>query len=266
MNDGLKHAKSSMFTPLTMVSPLSSLQTRNLPERRSPVSRQSPFRVMNTAEYLRIHANAHPSKLRHIVKNKIFLTDNVEYLKRLVNDIGMDYVFRFLWYDGSAPSEASQWNNATVGSASKHNSSSSMPGNNASSVRGPRDSSVKLPTSTYTENGGGGSSSQRGRTWIQYCCYYNAHKCLQWIFGEIIRNYLHQQQQERHLSMDEKMGNDNVEGNQQHSNVKDEEEEQIVDEVEIIRQLLESPLPNYCGTNYVAVGEHNSFFLTIISE
>ena len=63
-----------------------------------------PSKTMTTAEYLRIHANASPSKLRSIIKDSIFVHDDVAYLKRLVKDVGgMDYVFRFLWYDGPIP-------------------------------------------------------------------------------------------------------------------------------------------------------------------
>ena len=59
---------------------------------------------MTTAQYMRAHLNAPPSKLRSFIKKQIFVHDDVDYLKKLVKDIGgFDYVFRFLWYDGPVP-------------------------------------------------------------------------------------------------------------------------------------------------------------------
>jgi ankyrin repeat protein len=130
---------------------------------------------MNLATYLRIHSNASPSKLRCIIKNDILVNDDVDYLKRLVKDMGgMDYVFRFLWYDGPVPTISDDGT----------------------------ESGLRM-------------SKGIGRTWIQYCCFYNAYRCLLWIFQTIGQEY----------------------GNQQ----------------SIIKNLLEFPSISYCGTNYVAI-------------
>ncbi len=203
---------------------------------------------MTTAEYLRIHANASPAKLRDVVKSKIFVVDDVEYLKRLVNDIGMEYVFRFLWYDGSPSTYPSSRSKDSSGTPSKHESV----GENGSSKRESNASSISRgssPFSKYQE-----SIIRRGRTWIEYCCFYNAHKCLQWIFREIIIHYRRQSKQLQILrSQQESETSDS--DNEYFAEVNKADEEDSLPDVEIIRQLLESPSSAYCGSNYVAVGE-----------
>lgn len=130
---------------------------------------------MDMPTYLRIHSNASPSKLRSIIKSDILVNDNVDYLKRLVKDVGgMDYVFRFLWYDGLVPTVSDD----------------------------------------VTESGLR-MSKGIGRTWIQYCCFYDAHRCLLWIF----------------LTIGEEYGN----------------------QLSVVKNLLEFPSISYCGTNYVAI-------------
>lgn len=213
------------------------------------ISLQSNNHNMTNAEFLRIHSNASPAKLRDIVKNKIFVADDVEYLKRLVNDIGMDYVFRFLWYDGCpSASLSSRWKDSS-GEASKQESvgekGSSTRESNASSISG-----GSSPFLKYQE-----SIIRRGRTWVEYCCFYNAHKCLLWIFREII---LHYRQQKNQLQMlKRKQKSENSDSDVEYLAEADgiDEEDNLCD-VEIIRRLLESPSATYCGTNYVAVGEH----------
>lgn len=171
-----------------------------------------------TAAYLRFHANASPYKLRDVIKNQIFVNDDVQYLKRLVKDVGgMDYVFRFLWYDGPVPVS--------------HN--------------GKKSQSV--------------SAAQYGRTWIEYCCYYNAHQCLQWIFQEITRNHLCKEQQYRKQEMDKKLADISstdtfaIDETCCREDVKeiDEDHSKILN---VIKNLLEFPSISYCGTNYVAIG------------
>jgi len=133
------------------------------------------LKKMDMPTYLRIHSNASPSKLRSIIKSDILVNDDVDYLKRLVKDVGgMDYVFRFLWYDGPVPTVSDDVT----------------------------ESGLRI-------------SKGIGRTWIQYCCFNNAHRCLLWIFQTIGEEY----------------------GNQQ----------------SIIKNLLEFPSISYCGTNYVAI-------------
>ncbi|KAL9188587.1 hypothetical protein ACHAXT_006965 [Thalassiosira profunda] len=191
---------------------------------------------MTTAQYLRVHANASPSKLRDIVKNVIFVHDDVDYLKRLVGDAGgMDYVFRFLWYDGAVPTDADD----------------AEPGDGA-----PRR-----------------QRAQSGRSWIEHCCYRNAHQCLRWLFGEVVRNHLRKEREhrerlqeegeQRHISdmssitsASERQPSttDKSEGN----DCRDDDGKNSVGEgeqglVKIIQQLLEYPSASYCGANYVAV-------------
>ena len=173
-----------------------------------------PSEKMTTTTYLRIHANTSPSKLRNIIKNQIFFNDDVQYLKRLVKDVGgMDYAFRFLWYDGP------------------------------------------VPVSPNGKTSQSGTAVQCGRTWIQYCCFYNAHQCLRWIFKEITRNHLCKEQQYRKLELD------------QTSNTREDAKD--IDEghrvvLNIIKNLLEFPSISYCGTNYVAVGAYGLTMLMFL--
>lgn len=203
---------------------------------------------MTTAEFLRIHSNASPAKLRDIVNNKIFVADDVEYLKMLVNDIGMEYVFRFLWYDGCpSASLSSRWKDSSSAAAKQESVGEKGPStreSSASSISG-----GSSPFSKYQE-----SIIRRGRTWVEYCCFYNAHKCLLWIFREIILHYRQQKKQLQLLgSKQESENSDSDDEYLAEANKVDEED--ILPDVEIIRQLLESPSASYCGTNYVAVGE-----------
>jgi len=165
-----------------------------------------------TAAYLRFHANASPYKLRDIIKNQIFVNDDVQYLKRLVKDVGgMDYVFRFLWYDGLVPVS--------------NNGKKSQPV----------------------------SAAQYGRTWIEYCCYYNAHQCLQWIFQEITKNHLCKAQQYRKQELDKKLADisSNTDTSTTDAKEIDEDHSKVLN---VIKNLLEFPSISYCGTNYVAIG------------
>mmetsp|Transcript_1804 Transcript_1804/g.3912 ORF Transcript_1804/g.3912 Transcript_1804/m.3912 type:complete len:708 (+) Transcript_1804:108-2231(+) len=201
---------------------------------------------MTTAEFLRIHSNASPAKLRDIVNNKIFVADDVEYLKMLVNDIGMEYVFRFLWYDGCpSASLSSRWKDSSSAAAKQESVGEKGPStreSSASSISG-----GSSPFSKYQE-----SIIRRGRTWVEYCCFYNAHKCLLWIFREIILHYRQQKKQLQLLgSKQESENSDSDDEYLAEANKVDEED--ILPDVEIIRQLLESPSASYCGTNYVAV-------------
>lgn len=162
---------------------------------------------MTTAQYMRAHLNAPPSKLRSFIKNQIFVHDDVDYLKKLVTDIGgFDYVFRFLWFDGPVPA-ADDTSSASVGVAET-------------------------------------KKKRVGRTWIQYCCYWNAHKCLLWIFDEIIRNHL-QKQKNYNLRQMSMSSMDQWE----HSDEGITEEQPF----HIIQQLLQFPSISYCATHYVAV-------------
>ena len=222
---------------------------------------------MSTAEYLRIHANAPPSKLRTIINKQIFVHDDVDYLKRLVKDLGgMDYVFRFLWYDGPVPH--SRWN-AVVDSCRGGASGSSE-----------RQSTQSQPSVSDEE---ATRAKQYGRTWIQYCCFHNAHQCLQWIFQEIVRNHLNKEQeyhrkQEHHrqlssqgltdvssvtLETNSERQTDTTTRSTETSSRREKDQEDEEDDgygeqqklTKIIKQLLEFPSASYCGTNYMAVGE-----------
>jgi ankyrin repeat protein len=177
---------------------------------------------------MREHLNASPCKLRTFIKNQIFVNDDVDYLKRLVSDIGgMDYVFRFLWYDGPVP--------ATI-----------TP--NAAASR-PEDATEATSFGNHENN-----RKRVGRTWIQYCCYWNAHKCLQWIFEEIIRNHLHkkhQHQLESSLTSIDQQGE--IVDDEHYYDITTEENSEEQQNLKIIQQLLEFPSTSYCGANYVAV-------------
>lgn len=176
-----------------------------------PSPPSSPSEKMTKTAYLRIHANASPSKLRNIIKNHIFFKDDVQYLKRLVKDVGgMDYVFRFLWYDGPVPVS---------------------------------------PNRKKTQSG---SAVQYGRTWIQYCCFYNAHQCLRWIFKEITRNHMCKEQQYRKLELDQTSVDISSIADTREDAKDTDEGHRVV--LKIIKNLLEFPSISYCGTNYVAVG------------
>jgi len=226
-----------------------------------------PSKIMTTAQYLRIHANATPAKLRGIIKELIFVHDDVAYLKRLVRDVGgMDYVFRFLWYDGPVPTGGG---GGASGSGSRRNG--------ASSARSSRGAGSTNKNNTIPRNS--------GRTWIEYCCYHNAHRCLRWIFQEIVRNHLcktqliQKQQWKASLATDmSTISADADNSNECHMDMADisgisidvvddydcrrnEDEEDDANVrvelnqkmVKIIRQLLGFPSLEYCGTNYLAV-------------
>ena len=173
--------------------------------------------ITSRAQYIREHLNASPSKLRDFIKNTILVNDDVEYLKKLVKDIGgMDYVFRFLWYDGPVPTVCSS-------------AAATEPVNNTG----------ESSDCNYEAN------KRVGRTWIQYCCYWNAHQCLQWIFQEIVHNH---RLQKKHLNQ-RRSSLTSIEELQQPPDECSEEEQQL----KTIQQLLEFPSTSYCGANYVAV-------------
>ncbi|KAL7459962.1 hypothetical protein ACHAWC_011846 [Mediolabrus comicus] len=216
---------------------------------------QPPSSCMTTAQYMRAHLNAPPSKLRSFIKHQILVHDDVEYLKKLVKDIGgFDYVFRFLWYDGPVPAADDTSASASVGVA-------------AGPTDGTEESSIGSNPCCETKN------KRVGRTWIQYCCYWNAHKCLLWIFDEIIRNHLQKQKnynlrQMSMTSMDQWQQPRSQQGTpEEHSRGPDEGivEEQPFD---IIQQLLQFPSISYCATHYVAVAAlrnaHNCLSLLLI--
>lgn len=189
------------------------------------------------AKYMREHLNASPSKLRDFIKNTIFVNDDVDYLKRLVKDIGgMDYVFRFLWYDGIVPNTSS---------------------------RGIADAE---PVVKKAETSSGKTSCDKthtkiGRTWIQYCCYWNAHLCLTWIFQEVSRYHLQKKQQHQSQSPTTyPIAEDHLSNNET-----SEEEDELQ---KIVQQLVQFPSASYCGTYYVAVATlRNSYqCLSILLE
>jgi len=180
-----------------------------------------PSKIMTSAQYLRIHANATPAKLRGIVKDLIFVHDDVAYLKRLVRDLGgMDYVLRFLWYDGPVP--------------------------------------------TADAGGTVGREARSGRTWIEYCCYHNAHECLQWTFQEIVRNHLGKQQlyqrnqwKQTLSDMSAITADSDLKTAIGGINIEDADDTRDDGDqtkpAKIIQQLLQFPSLSYCGTNYMAV-------------
>jgi hypothetical protein len=229
-----------------------------------------PSAIMSASEYLRIHANAPPSKLRNLIKTRIFPRDDVNYLKRLVGDIGhMEYVFRFLWYDGPKPvSYFEEWddtstklfNQFSCGSAEWNESPTRGESNWGSSTT----YSSKRMTATSQSANEPQSSPARGsiklketrrpgRTWIEYCCYYNAHQCLQWIFREVVRNHLEKikQEQEKLASENSKHGLHGSLSRQPNSR----KLSKCGDGMYVINQLLGYPSRCYCATNYVAVGK-----------
>lgn len=189
--------------------------------------------MLTRAQYMREHLNASPSKMRDFIKNTIFVNDDVEYLKRLVNDIGgMDYVFRFLWYDGIAP---------TI----NHRGSAGV--EHAETFTG-KSSSDKTHTKI-------------GRTWIQYCCYWNAYLCLKWIFQEVSRYHLQKKKQlNQKQSSKTSLYPDPI--------VEDHLSEEEDELQKIIQQLVQFPSASYCGTHYVAVATlRNSYqCLSILLE
>jgi hypothetical protein len=118
-----------------------------------------------------------------------------------------------------------------------------------------------VPVSPDSKTSQSGSPAQYGRTWIQYCCFYNAHQCLRWIFKEITRNHLCKEQQYRKLELDQRLADISSISNT--TTINDEtccrEDAKEIDEghrvvLKIIKNLLEFPSISYCGTNYVAVG------------
>ena len=188
-----------------------------------------PPTCASRAQYIRDHLSASPSKTRNFIKNKIFANDDVGYLKRLVNDLGgMEYVFRFLWWDGPVPT-VDKINNTVDGKR--------------------------------TDNEAMGKTRARndGTSWIQYCCFWNAHQCLKWIFQEVLRYHLLKKQKDRDHWL-------TLIGQERHqcSESNSEEEERA----KIIEQLLKFPSVSYCGTNYVAVATlRNSYqCLSILLE
>ena len=187
------------------------------------------------AQYMREHLNAPPSKLRDFIKNTIFVSDNVDYLKRLVKDIGgMDYVFRFLWYDGPVPTTAS---------------------NSSSAAAEPADTKgERTSTGMYSFDK---TNTRVGRTWIQYCCYWNAHQCLKWIFQEIVRSHLQKKQQHQRQSLTSieqeyplQQPDPIAEDHHCIQSNESSDEDQLL---KIIQQIVQFPSASYCGTNYVAV-------------
>ncbi|KAL7508464.1 hypothetical protein ACHAXN_005501 [Cyclotella atomus] len=224
-----------------------------------------PSAVMSTPEYIRIHANAPPSTLRHIIKTQIFPSDDVNYLKRLVGDIGnLEYVFRFLWFDGPKPTSYSdEWDDTNVkypqcgsGAAAWNESPTRGETNWGSSTyssarrRAATDASrstieAQQPSVRSSKKG----ANRSGRTWIQYCCYYNAHQCLQWIFREVVRKHLDNlnREHENQASAISERGLHGSLARQTNSR------KLSVEPMHIIYQLLEYPSHCYCATNYVAV-------------
>lgn len=209
-----------------------------------------PSKIMTTAQYLRIHANATPAKLRGIVRDLIFPHDDAAYLKRLVRDVGgMDYVFRHLWYDGPAPPPSA-------------NDDGGGGGRGGGSTGG---------------RGGGDSGVVFGRTWIEYCCHRDAHECLRWILEEIVRNHASKTREARRRRWKDGLRADypsqgadddddgdrsttmmDVDGISFESEERDESRNDVVRDrnentVGIVRQLLEYHSLSYCGTHYVAM-------------
>lgn len=149
------------------------------------------------AEYIRLHANAPPNKLREVVFLRIIPSDDVDYLKKLVRDVGgLGYAFKFLWCDNS--------------------------------------------------------KSDYGRTWIQYCCHHDAHRCLKWIFDEVEQSHKYARERQRERT-------DKRQLEEMSTITTDLSDEQMADDGEttgdtsIIRQLLHYPSAEYCGSRYVAV-------------
>ena len=213
-----------------------------------------PSAAMTTPEYLRVHANAPPSKLREIIKNQIFPRDDVNYLKRLVGDIGkMEYVYRFLWYDGPKPVSSVEWNDTYVKSSLPSVTRGESNWGSSGAARkvaqtSPSANNNKQPQSPMDRHP---KARKSGRTWIQYCCYHNAHQCLQWIFHEVVKHHLEKVQQDQ----------ERIQQNAEHalygSLQRQYPSRQLSKEGDllyIIKQLLEYPSHCYCATNYVAVG------------
>lgn len=245
---------------------LSSLSTPS--DRSLDEAIPLPSATMSTAEYVRIHANIPPSKLREIIKKQVFPRDDVEYLKRIVGDIGdLEYVFRFLWWDGPKATSFDEWDDTPInfpqsrtctagwnesptrgetnwGSSAYHGSRRRAATDTSRSTNEAQLPSVHSSSKFKDAN-------RRGRTWIQYCCYYNAHQCLQWIFHEIVRNHLQKfnREQERQLSASSEHGLQGSLTRQTNSRKLSKEG----DGVHIIHQVLEYPSHCYSATNYVAV-------------
>ncbi|KAL7554013.1 hypothetical protein ACHAWF_017386 [Thalassiosira exigua] len=189
---------------------------------------------MTDAQYVRIHANASPSKLRAIIRDLIFVYDDVAYLDRLASDLGgMDYVFRHLWRDGPAPCSRGEGTG---------------------------------------DDDGGGFPHGHGRSWIQQCCYRNAHRCLRWIFREVARNHLVKRrwyELERREQMEREVRREREEESEEPrrpSSASSATTDRTTDAggprgggggdenlVEIVRRLLEYPSASYCGIHYMAI-------------
>jgi len=196
----------------------------------------------STAQYMREHLNASPSKLRDFIKNTIFVHDEVDYLKRLVKDIGgMDYVFRFLWYDGIIPTETKSISN-----------------------------DVEPVDSTKTQFSYHKTNTRVGRTWIQYCCYWNAHRCLKWIFEEIVRHHLKKKKQIQRQSTTSSYQECQLQQSEEdHQCIQSKNESRKEDLLmKIIPQLVQFPSVSYCGAHYVAIATlRNSYqCLSILLE
>ena len=220
------------------------------------------------AEYIRTFANAAPCKIRDIMKKQIITNDNVDYLKRLVNDIHMEYVLRFLWYDGPKPeSYFDEWDDVPM---TPPKSCSGVAGSVSSTTRGESNwgsSASRKVAATETSRGDEPMSEtcepdstkardthKYGRTLIQYCCYYNAHHCFKWLLQEIVRNYVHKlnEEQEKQMIASSEHGRRGSMTRQTSSKKLTQEGDQM----NIIKQLLEYPSRCYCATNYVAVGKN----------
>ena len=147
---------------------------------------------LSDAEYIRLHANAPPHRLREVIFLRILPRDDVDYLKKLVRDVGgLGYALKFLWCDNS--------------------------------------------------------KSDYGRTWVQYCCHHDAHRCLKWIFDEVEQNHLAGGGQRERTADDRQL--------EEMSTLTTDSDEQRTDDggATIIRQLLRHPSMEYCGSRYVAV-------------
>ena len=201
------------------------------------------------------------------MKKHIFPNDDVNYLKRLVGDIGMEYVFRFLWYDGPKPtSYFDEWDDTLVKSFPPR--SVAIDGWNESPTRGESNwgsatySSRKAASAVDQSRGDSPKAPEReikkakdakrsGRTWIQYCCATNAHQCLHWIFREIVTSRLKivNEELERQMATNkERRGSLTRQSNSRKLRKEG-------DMMYIIKEMLEYPSHCYCATNYVAVGE-----------
>ena len=230
-----------------------------------------PYASMGESAYIRIHANASPSKLRDIVKKHIFPNDDVDYLKRLVGDVGIEYVFHFLWYDCPKPtSYFDEWDEASFKSFPLR--SGHVDGWNESPTRGESNwgsatyNTRKAASAAEKSRGGSAKESEKeavrakdtkrsGRSWIQYCCANNAHKCLRWIFRKIvtIRLKIVNEELERQMVTN---GEHRCSLTRQSNSRKLHKEGYMM---YVIKEMLEYPSRCYCATNYVAVGKYIAY-------